>query len=254
MTKNDLRNGMVGEQRNGNRKLVVGGILIGEDDWDILDDYYDDLVSMGDKPPYGDYEEFDIVKVYEIHEIKDGNINDDDIGSLSNLAPKDNFDSLSEEYLMWSRSETEVERANTNNELAVETTKDIASGMIVETREGVRYLVLDDLLIGEDYWNELSDYEDNLNMIGQHREFDIVKVYNPDKCLGGQRLPKNNFSNLNEEFLVWSRADGDPKTEPEVNIESLSRLLAITMGSLSEEELKEISEQGEITFKWKPTN
>lgn len=229
MTKNDLVNGMIVEQRNGDRKLVVGDMLIGEDDWGMLDDHRDDLISKDSEYDIG-FEEFDIVKVYEVIH---------NIGTLRRLLSKNNFSNLRESDCIWTRSKTEEEKANISNTV-IETIKDITDGMIIETREGLRYLTLNNLLIGEDYWNELSDYKDDLNMTGQYREFDITKVYNPDKELGDQRLPKNNFSNLSEEFLVWSRVDEESKAEAEC----ILGLLASSIDSLSEEELKEIIKLG----------
>lgn len=57
MTKEDLKNRMVVEVRNGKRYLVVGEMLMRGAGFLLLPDYDEDLMHNGDK-------DFDIVKVF----------------------------------------------------------------------------------------------------------------------------------------------------------------------------------------------
>lgn len=57
--KSNLKSGMVVEMRDGNKYLVVDTLLIGESDFDCLDDYNCDLTNS-----FG-FSELDLVKVYE---------------------------------------------------------------------------------------------------------------------------------------------------------------------------------------------
>lgn len=238
MTKNDLVNGMIVEQRNGDRKLVVGDMLIGEDDWGMLDDHRDDLISKDSEYDIG-FEEFDIVKVYElIH----------NIGTLGRLLSKDNFGNLRDSDCIWTRNKTEEEKANISNTV-IKTIEDITNGMIVETREGVRYLVLGDLSIGENSWLALSDYNDSISLNHRnYKELDIVKIYNPDEELGGQRLPRNNFINLSEEYLVWSESEVSEALKTQGRM-SLDKLLS-KIDDMSQKDIESIIELEEsITMK-----
>lgn len=238
MTKNDLTSGMVIEQRNGDRKLVVGDLLIGEDDWGVLDEHRDDLISK-DSVADIDFEEFDIVKVYEVIH---------NIGTLGRLLSKGNFGNLRDSDCIWTRNKTEEEKANISNTV-IKTIEDVTNGMIVETREGVRYLVLGDLSIGENSWLELSDYNNSVGF--NHRSFkelDIVKIYNPDEELGGQRLPRNNFNNLSEDYLVWSESEVSEALKTQGRM-SLDKLLS-KIDDMSQKDIESIIELEEsITMK-----
>lgn len=58
-TKADLKDGMVVEYRNLSRRVVIGNSLIGENDYNILDNYNDMLLSLN-------FSDHDIIKIYEI--------------------------------------------------------------------------------------------------------------------------------------------------------------------------------------------
>lgn len=58
------------------------------------------------------------------------------------------------------------------------TKKDLKNGMVVETRNGKRYIVIDNRLLGEDGTTYLNEYDDDLWHISlTNNEFDIVKVF-----------------------------------------------------------------------------
>lgn len=56
------------------------------------------------------------------------------------------------------------------------TKQDLKSGMVVETREGKLYLVVDDFLTNDNGFLLLEEYDENLKDVG-NKIFDIVKVY-----------------------------------------------------------------------------
>lgn len=58
MIKNDLKDGMVVENRKGNKYLVLGKKLMKGDSYYLLDDLFDDLTHCR-------YRDLDIIKVYE---------------------------------------------------------------------------------------------------------------------------------------------------------------------------------------------
>lgn len=57
-TKADLKDGMIVENVNRNKKIVVGDTLMGNDRYSALDSFYDDLTSKVDDC-------FNIIRVYE---------------------------------------------------------------------------------------------------------------------------------------------------------------------------------------------
>jgi len=57
-TKADLRNRMVVQYRNGERRMVVGDVLLGDNCWCCLAQYNDDLIRIGCRRDY------DIMKVF----------------------------------------------------------------------------------------------------------------------------------------------------------------------------------------------
>lgn len=62
------------------------------------------------------------------------------------------------------------------------TKKDLKTGMVVETNEGKRYLVLEELklLVGVNYHMEYETHEDDLTYHEEH--LTINKVYKPHGC------------------------------------------------------------------------
>lgn len=62
-TKSDLKNRMVVEYRNGNRRLVVGDVLLGDNYWCSLSQYGDDLKRKSRRVGE-DCSNYDIMKVF----------------------------------------------------------------------------------------------------------------------------------------------------------------------------------------------
>ena len=53
---------------------------------------------------------------------------------------------------------------------------DLESGMVVETKDKIRYLVVGNIFLGNNGFNRKSEYTENLKAI-RFENFDIVKVY-----------------------------------------------------------------------------
>ena len=101
----------------------------------------------------------------------------------------DNFD--------WSEKEKE-------NNMKNFTKSDLQNGMVVETREKERYMVVGDKIINDYGFMALSSYEENLTLTVKLTEgdddFDIIKIY--DKVTSFNRM---NY--LEELTLLWERKD-----------------------------------------------
>lgn len=82
------------------------------------------------------------------------------------------------------------------------TKEDLQSGMIVELRNGIKYLVVNNretkFLLGIDDYHLLDNYDDNLNC--RVKGFDIVKVYT-HKCTGSLKFILEH----NKHKLIWQR-------------------------------------------------
>ena len=81
---------------------------------------------------------------------------------------------------------------------------DLKNGMVVELRNGKRFLIVNDLGIGKDSCINLDGffgYDKDLNDVSGFSEFDITKIY---KTVG------NNFNNLFNDgrlSLIWEREE-----------------------------------------------
>ena len=78
--------------------------------------------------------------------------------------------------------------------------KDLKDGMIVEDREGCRYIVLENRIVGKKSWNDLHEYKDDLIEKNGFEELDIVKIYKSINLL----KVKSIFKDKNLE-LIWER-------------------------------------------------
>ena len=81
---------------------------------------------------------------------------------------------------------------------------DLKNGMVVELRNGKRFLIVDVLGIGEDSCITLDGfmgYDENLNDIMRYSEFDITKIY---KTVG--TTFKTLFDN-ERLILIWEREE-----------------------------------------------
>ena len=91
---------------------------------------------------------------------------------------------------------------------------DLKNGMVVELRNGKRFLIVNDMGIGKDSCINLDGffgYDENLNDVSGFSEFDITKIY---KTVG------NTFKTLfdNERLsLIWEREEKPKLSEKDKN-------------------------------------
>ena len=94
------------------------------------------------------------------------------------------------------------------------TKNDLKNGMVVELEDNRLLLVMGDILIGDNCWSNISDYNDDFSGIGKHM-LDIVRVY--DVC-EHPRYINNIFQYLGE--VIWER-----KKKKEVSIKEAIAVL-----------------------------
>lgn len=93
------------------------------------------------------------------------------------------------------------------------TKADLKDGMVVEQRDGKRYLVLAGVAVRECGRNEISGYTNNLEWYGTYRGGDIVKVY---------RIIPESLGSIEEVFvksnleLIWERKEPKKMTIEEM--------------------------------------
>ena len=104
---------------------------------------------------------------------------------------------------MYSGNES-IEYSTLKEKIKTMTKSDLKNGMVVELRNGKRFLIVNDLGIGKDTFSNLdgySGYDENLNDISDAKTFDITKIY---KTVG------TTFKTLfdNERLsLIWEREE-----------------------------------------------
>lgn len=81
------------------------------------------------------------------------------------------------------------------------TKKDLKNGMVVETREGERYLVHNNRIIRNDSYLYVNNYNEKLIDKDGDSQYDIMKVYKSDA------LHLNNIFSDSRLELIWSRED-----------------------------------------------
>ena len=97
-----------------------------------------------------------------------------------------------------------IEYSTLKEKIKTMTKSDLKNGMVVEIRNGKKFLIVNDLGIGENSFillDGFSGYNENLNDVSGFSEFDITKIY---KTVG------NTFKTLfdNERLtLIWERED-----------------------------------------------
>lgn len=81
---------------------------------------------------------------------------------------------------------------------------DLKSGMVVELRDGRRYVVItNDAAISENVWLDFNNYSENLHH-STVRAYDIIKVYKPQYK---HMMIPSQFKLLEESDLIWERVD-----------------------------------------------
>ena len=97
-----------------------------------------------------------------------------------------------------------IEYSTLKEKMKTMTKSDLKNGMVVELRNGKRFLIVNDFGIGKDSCINLDGlfgYDENLNDVSGFSEFDITKIY---KTVG------NTFKTLfdNERLsLIWEREE-----------------------------------------------
>ena len=86
---------------------------------------------------------------------------------------------------------------------------ELADRMVVELRDGIRYMVMGESIIGEYYFLSLKDFDENLIAKNGFKVFDIMKVYNQVRAL-------NEIETT--EDLLWERKEKPIYTEGEIAI------------------------------------
>ena len=107
-----------------------------------------------------------------------------------------------------------IEYSTLKEKIKTMTKSDLKNGMVVELRNGKRFLIVNDLGIGKDSCINLDGffgYDKNLNDVSGFSEFDITKIY---KTVG------NTFKTLfdNERLsLIWEREEKPKLSEKDKN-------------------------------------
>lgn len=94
------------------------------------------------------------------------------------------------------------------------TKQELKNGMIVETRDGFKYLYCEGILMATIGWEDINNYNDNL--IIKDRDFsyfDIIRVYK-DK---GAHALQNIFKDYNLS-LIWERPETPKLSEREIEM------------------------------------
>ncbi|MEM1973682.1 MAG: hypothetical protein QXN68_02710 [Thermoplasmata archaeon] len=92
--------------------------------------------------------------------------------------------------------------------------------MVVETRNGNRYLVFVDKIIRDNGWLRLSNYSDDLNDKDNEKEFDIVKVFDIVNRLDDVKTTTK---------LLWERKEKLPYETPKLNLIDLEDIEKIAI-------------------------
>ena len=114
---------------------------------------------------------------------------------------------LESNKITWSTGDSgndSIEYSTLKEKIKTMTKSDLKNGMVVELRNGKRFLIVNALGIGKDsciYLDGFFGYDENLNDVSGFSEFDITKIY---KTVG------NTFKTLfdNERLsLIWEREE-----------------------------------------------
>ena len=106
-----------------------------------------------------------------------------------------------------------IEYSTLKEKIKTMTKSDLKNGMVVETRNGKRFLIVNDLGIGKDSCIKLDGlvgYDENLYDINGDSIYDITKIY-----ISSGRTFKNLFDN-ERLSLIWEREEKEEKEELKV--------------------------------------
>ena len=86
---------------------------------------------------------------------------------------------------------------------------ELKNGMVVELRDGDRYMVVGDMIMSDIYFISFRRFDENLLAEYGLKEYDIMKIYNQVRSLNGIK---------NTSYLLWKRPEKVIYTEKELEI------------------------------------
>lgn len=89
---------------------------------------------------------------------------------------------------------------------------DLENKMVVELKNGLKGIIVDNLIIGKNFFSDLSEYNDDLTNFGEN--LDIVKVYDTWAYMGFE-----DYLNDNNLAFVWEREEPVKMTKEEIEEE-----------------------------------
>ena len=125
---------------------------------------------------------------------------------------------LEADEIIWSSmysGNNSIEYSTLKEKKDIMTKSDLKNGMVVELRNGKRFLIVNDLGIGKDSCIKLDGlvgYDENLYDIIGYSEYDITKIY---------KTEGNTFNNLfdNERLsLIWEREEKSKLSEEDKKV------------------------------------
>ena len=114
---------------------------------------------------------------------------------------------------MYSGNES-IEYSTLKEKMKTMTKSDLKNGMVVELRNGKRFLIVNDLGIGKDSCINLDGffgYDENLND-KRYSEFDITKIYISSGCTFKNLFDKERLS------LIWEREEKSKLSEKDKKV------------------------------------
>lgn len=84
---------------------------------------------------------------------------------------------------------------------------DLENGMIVQYREGILRMVIEECLVGLDGHNTLESYDEDLISEGKFSQLDIVRVFVPKEHDYSNLNTMDSYFELENLDLIWERAD-----------------------------------------------
>ena len=89
------------------------------------------------------------------------------------------------------------------------TKDDLENKMVVELRNGLKGIIIDNLIMGKLFFCDLSEYNDDLTNL--RKNLDIVKAYDTWEYMGFE-----NYLNDGNLALVWEREEPVKMTKEEI--------------------------------------
>ena len=95
-----------------------------------------------------------------------------------------------------------IEYSTLKEKKDIMTKSDLKNGMVVEIKDGDKYLVHNDLLLGKDGYIHLNNYDEDLILKDRNKNrFDIIRIY--------KSIPYSLMGILNDKYLtlIWEREE-----------------------------------------------